>query len=399
MSAPSMPNLKPIEQIMAPTKELDEIENEFRTNVTTLCENMNIKAEQIQTNLSKKGDQSMSFLGFCIKIIHNYLINLTHKSHLIKGYIFRVYVSKEYIDKRDYVNILDDDEYLYGDFAAAKGFAPLVKRLFTEFLTEEERENVRDFFRTFNTLAEDWLLEEGVEKILLQSERNIDKEDGDILLKIKNVICKLEEKQDDEKLLESLFVLLDDTREEFGRLRDERVANGTMYILAPPKPAAKQSTQKKAVDPKKDKEIREARKKKAKEILENSDSSIEEQKPVILPKKTVSDTNKQPNIYKSKEEAIRNDIKRIVNPQPKKEESSSLKPPIIIAKNDKKPPAVTKPTNLPPPSESSDDEDSSEEEKKPAPKKKIVTKQKQPTLVKKKAAPKKKETPPSSESE
>lgn len=298
---PALPNLKPIQQIKAPTEELNQIEDDFRNNVDILCNKMLVRADKIHAELSREGDMSMSFLKICINIIHNYLMNLTAKSHLVKGYIFRVYVSKDFIEKRDYEPILNDDEYLYGDFSAAKGFAPLIKRLFTEFLTPEQREETREFFITFNQLAEDWLIEEGVEKILLSTNRDIDGEDGVMLLKIKRAIMELEQNQADEELQENLFKILDDTRQEFGKLRDERVKNGSMYILAPPpnikKPAAKK------IDPKKDKKKKEERKKKAKEILDQSDSEEKEETKI---NSTNQEVEKYNNIRKNLKESIEN---------------------------------------------------------------------------------------------
>lgn len=311
----------------------------------------------IAADLQNNGDGVMMILPHIIRIIQNYLLNLTHKSHLIKGYIFRVYVSKEYIDKKDYDPILDDDHYLYGDFPAGKQFAPVVKKLFVNYLTEKQREEIREFFVAYNTLAEDWLLQEGAEKILLTSENEMYREDGEMLLKLKRQISAMEEyKQkngttvDDKDLSDELFRLLEDIRDEYIKVRDLRVAQKKTYILPP----STQSTQlvatgnnKKKVDLKKDKEKKAERKQKAHEILTVSSSEEED---------SVDDD--EPKTPKSK--AIKQQLKPLVNAVKVAEKATA--PPIIVAKNTSKVAVTNKKVQK---KEDSSSSDSEKEDKKP----------------------------------
>jgi len=284
MAAPWMPNAKPLEQIEAPTDELEKLENEFRKNVKIFADNMQNITRHVHAKLSKKGDNHLSHLPFIVQIIQNYLLNLIHKSHLIKGYIFRVYTSKEDMDKRDPSRLFNDDDYLYGDFKAARPFAPLVKELYEKHLTEEEKDMAITFFVSFNQMAEDWLLEGAAEKILLASNRKEDKEDGALLVKIKKSINNVDAENPTPKQLENLYELLEDTREAFIKYRNERVANG--QTILPPnafKPVEKETKPLKDTRGIKEKNLKTdpdkkiERKKMASKIMNQSEESEEEE--------------------------------------------------------------------------------------------------------------------------
>lgn len=319
-AVPWMPNLKPVQQVDAPTDELNNLENEFRKNVKIFSENMQNTCQHVHAKLSKKGDNHLAHLPLIVQIIQNYLLNLTHKSHLIKGYIFRVYVSKEDIDNKDPKRLLNDDEYLYGDFPAARPFAPLVKELYEKHLTEEEKKMCITFFTSFNQMAEDWLLEGAPDKIFLKSSRKEDKEDGELLVKIRDRVYNMDEKNPTEQQLDDLYELLEDTRVDYIKYRNERVANGAT-ILPPEayknKPAAannskepkslKDTRDTKTKDLKTDPEKKEERRKMAKKIMNASeeDEESEETKPTarIQITKTITKKEESYSVTSSEDES------------------------------------------------------------------------------------------------
>src|ERR1019366_3493362 len=167
-------------------------------------------------------DEYLATLADSLQLIHNYLLNLISRPDLLMGYVKRIYLNKEAIDRRDETIITEGGEYMYGDTPIAQPYAPLFKHLWLKHLTdggEGEKTKIWRFFSTYNNIVEDWILE-GAIQIFDDKTRKFDCR---VLRKIKASLMNMEdvpeEDLEDSKEMEDHYKLLKTLREEFVEYR------------------------------------------------------------------------------------------------------------------------------------------------------------------------------------
>jgi len=186
---------KPQEKI-APVGVSEDISEKLREYHDAFAE----EAEKMSGNLFgiasevAQEDEYLSTLADSMQLIHNYLLNLLSRPDLLMGYVKRVYLNKESIDSKDDKVLISEDEYMYGDTPIAQPYAPLFKHLWTKHLKEKEKAIFWSFFRTYNDIVEDWILE-GAENLFDAKLRRFDRR---VLRKIRESLETLEDVPEDE---------------------------------------------------------------------------------------------------------------------------------------------------------------------------------------------------------
>ena len=192
---------------------LKEFHDAFAEEAERMSGNLFGIAKEVGTE-----DEYLATLGDSLQLIHNYLLNLMSRPDLLMGYIKRVYLNKESIDKRNDSVIISEDEYMYGDTPIAQPYAPLFKHLWMKHLTDGEdgeKAKIWSFFSAYNNIVEDWVLE-GAVHIFDEKTRKFDCR---LLRKLKASLESLEDVPEDElegsEELQAHYDLLRSLRKEF----------------------------------------------------------------------------------------------------------------------------------------------------------------------------------------
>lgn len=192
----------------------------FAKNVSDLSDNLfSIAKDGAEGPDGKGGDPKIANLPNTIRIIENWLLNLTSRADLLMGYVKRVYVNKKALDEGNGDALIDDEEYFYGDVAFAKPYAPLFTILWKNHMTKKEKPMAINFFRTYNAIVEDWIAD-GAYKLFDKEKRAFD---YNVLRRIAISIKKMDKVPEEElaksQEMQDHYALLAKIREEFLALR------------------------------------------------------------------------------------------------------------------------------------------------------------------------------------
>jgi hypothetical protein len=129
-------------------------------------------------------------LDVAIQWIQNYFLNMLSRKELLLGYIKRVYVNLDMIEKRNKDAIMNDDEYMYGDTPICEPYAPLFFALWNNHMKDRERDTAWEFFDSFNSIVEAWIMAGGAD--LFMDDVRDRKSDIAILNALENTIGALD---------------------------------------------------------------------------------------------------------------------------------------------------------------------------------------------------------------
>jgi hypothetical protein len=195
---------------------------DFAKNVLDLSTNLYSIATDVTQG--EKADKEIANLPSVVRIVENWLLNLTSRPDLLAGYVKRVYVTKQKIDAGDGDALINDVEYFYGDAPFAQPYAPLFTRLWERHLNADEKDRATKFFKTFNAIAEDWIAS-GAWRLFDEAKRPFDRS---VLARLERSLLRLDEVPEHEleasEEMAQHYKLLQQIRKEFVALRKKQPA-------------------------------------------------------------------------------------------------------------------------------------------------------------------------------
>jgi hypothetical protein len=193
---------------------------DFARNVLDLSTNLYSIATDVTQG--ENADKEIANLPSVVRIVENWLLNLTSRPDLLAGYVKRVYVTKQKLEAGDGDALINDVEYFYGDAPFAQPYAPLFTRLWQKHLNADEKDRAVKFFKTFNAIAEDWIAS-GAWKLFDEVRRPFDRS---VLERLERSLLKLDEvpesELDDSPEMAQHYKLLQQIRKEFVALRKKQ---------------------------------------------------------------------------------------------------------------------------------------------------------------------------------
>lgn len=249
LSPASIKSSKTITKGKQPSKEIVQLYVTFTKEAENFSNNIYSIASQVGQENS-----TMAALPVSCQFVHNLVLNIMPRADMFSGYVKRIYVNKQFIEKGDEKAIIDDDEYLFGDLPIAKDLAPLFKRLWKEYMSEDEKTLAIEYFKNFNDMIEQWILMDAYQLF-----EGIEKREFDVkMLKDLKVLLIAMDKIDEKKLEGSkeqnnLFLRLIQLRKEYLVEREiNPVINLIPKNIKVPKVATTKVTEKATVTVKKE---------------------------------------------------------------------------------------------------------------------------------------------------